>query len=59
MKSVCVFCGSNFGDDGQFEKEAYSMGKELAEKEISLVYGGAKVGLMELLPMVALNMAGR
>jgi len=46
MKSICVFCGSSLGNDPDFEKVAFNLGMKLAEKNISLVYGGAKIGLM-------------
>ena len=46
MKSITVFCGSNTGHHPAFEEEAYRLGKILAQREIRLVYGGAKVGLM-------------
>ena len=46
MKSICVFCGSSLGNNPDFETEALALGKKLAQKNISLVYGGAKVGLM-------------
>lgn len=46
MKSVCVFCGSSSGSDKDFTTKAFSLGKSLAIKNITLVYGGAKVGLM-------------
>lgn len=46
MKRITVFCGSSFGTEDLFEKQAYLLGKTLAQKEIELVYGGANVGLM-------------
>ncbi|MFY0653123.1 MAG: TIGR00730 family Rossman fold protein [Cyclobacteriaceae bacterium] len=46
MKSICVFCGSSMGNDPLFEAQAVKLGAALAERQISLVYGGAKVGLM-------------
>lgn len=46
MKSICVFCGSSMGKDPQFELEAKELGKKLAALDISLVYGGSKIGLM-------------
>lgn len=46
MKRITVFCGSSFGTDDLFEKQAYLLGKTLAQKNIELVYGGANVGLM-------------
>ena len=44
MNSVCIFCGS--GSDGSFDQKAYDLGKELASRNIQLIYGGAKIGLM-------------
>lgn len=46
MKSVCVFCGSRSGRGVVYEEAAYSFGKLLAESELTLIYGGAKVGIM-------------
>lgn len=46
MKRITVFCGSNSGTENIYYQKAYELGKTLAEKNIELVYGGAKVGLM-------------
>lgn len=46
MKSIAVFCGSSLSNDEQHNKEAYSLGGEMAQRGIKLVYGGAKIGLM-------------
>ncbi len=46
IQSVSVFCGSSLGSDENFFLGAVSTGKYLAEKNIKLIYGGAKVGLM-------------
>lgn len=46
MKSIAVFCGSSFGNSSQFSEQAYQLGKKLAEENITLIYGGANVGLM-------------
>lgn len=46
MKRLSVFCGSSSGFDPLFEEHAYSLGKVLAKHNITLVYGGARVGLM-------------
>lgn len=47
IKSVCVFCGaSNDVPDG-FIGEAYSVGKQLAEHNLHLVYGAGDCGLMK------------
>ncbi|MFB9054288.1 TIGR00730 family Rossman fold protein [Formosa undariae] len=46
MKSIAVFCGSSEGTDSKIKSEAYHLGKGLAEREITLVYGAAKIGIM-------------
>ncbi|GAB4397978.1 MAG: TIGR00730 family Rossman fold protein [Microscillaceae bacterium] len=46
LKSVCVFCGSREGDLPQYAEAATALGKEMGQRGLRLVYGGAKVGLM-------------
>lgn len=46
MKSVCVFCGSNPGGDPLFLETAKALGAFLAREGLTVVYGGASVGLM-------------
>ncbi|NJL13954.1 MAG: TIGR00730 family Rossman fold protein [Microscillaceae bacterium] len=46
MKSVCVFCGSREGDLPQYAEAATALGREIGQRGLRLVYGGAKVGLM-------------
>ncbi len=46
MKRVTVFCGSSYGTDNLYKDQAFLLGQTLANQEIGLVYGGAKVGLM-------------
>jgi uncharacterized protein (TIGR00730 family) len=46
MHRVCVYCGSNFGNDPAFIKAAVSVGREMAAQGLGLVYGGGSVGLM-------------
>ena len=46
MKSICVFCGSSDNVSAEYLTAARTMGRLLAEKGITLVYGGGKTGLM-------------
>ncbi|MEK5393291.1 TIGR00730 family Rossman fold protein [Margalitia sp. FSL K6-0131] len=46
MKKLAVFCGSSNGASNVYIEEAKKLGKELAERKIALVYGGASVGVM-------------
>ena len=46
MKKICVYCGSSAGADEAYLQSAQQLGKQLAERGIGLVYGGASIGLM-------------
>jgi uncharacterized protein (TIGR00730 family) len=46
MKSISVFCGSSEGNDPEIISEAYLLGETLAKRDIALVYGAAKIGIM-------------
>jgi uncharacterized protein (TIGR00730 family) len=46
MKRVLVFCGSSPGARPEYVAGAQALGRLLAERELELVYGGARVGLM-------------
>ncbi|WP_299117229.1 TIGR00730 family Rossman fold protein [uncultured Winogradskyella sp.] len=46
MKSISVFCGSSEGNDQDIISTAYKLGGVFATKEITLVYGAAKIGIM-------------
>ncbi|MFP7484308.1 TIGR00730 family Rossman fold protein [Priestia filamentosa] len=46
MKRIAVFCGSSNGATDLYIKEAKKLGEEIARRNISLVYGGASVGVM-------------
>lgn len=59
MKSVTVFCGTGIGNDPRFEAQAYLLGKTLALEDITLVYGGAQIGLMGAAASGALDHQGR
>ncbi|MDE2584126.1 MAG: TIGR00730 family Rossman fold protein [Betaproteobacteria bacterium] len=46
MQRICIFCGSNAGNQPIYRAEAESLGRLLAERRIELIYGGGNVGLM-------------
>lgn len=46
MNTLCVFCGSSSGTDPAYEEGARSLGRALVRANVTLVYGGASVGLM-------------
>jgi len=57
--NICVFAGSSFGARPSYLSAAQSLGRELAQREIGLVYGGASVGLMGAVADAALDAGGR
>ncbi|MBS7254710.1 LOG family protein [Flavobacterium branchiicola] len=59
MKSITVFCASSFGTDKIYEEQAVALGKTLAEQNITLIYGGANVGLMGAVADGTLNAGGK
>ncbi len=46
MKRVCVFAGSSAGGRPEYLAAAAGLGTLMAARDIELVYGGARVGLM-------------
>ncbi|MGZ9584339.1 LOG family protein [Paenibacillus marinisediminis] len=46
MKHIAVYCGSSNGASEMYRQGAVALGKELAQRGIALVYGGASVGVM-------------
>ena len=49
MRRIAVFCGSSKGFDQAYENAAVKVGQYFAKKDIGLVYGGGKIGLMGIL----------
>ena len=56
---VCVFCGSSSGLNPAFAMAARALARELASRELEVVYGGGNVGLMGILADAALAAGGR
>ena len=59
MKSICVYCGSNFGTNPSFKTQAQALGKLLAANKTRLVYGGGSVGLMGVIADAVLENDGQ
>jgi uncharacterized protein (TIGR00730 family) len=59
MKRICVFCGSSRGADSGYVDVARRLGAILAERGLSLVYGGGNIGLMGELADAVLTGGGR
>ena len=59
MKSVVVFCGSRHGEKPQYAEAAHELGKLIAQRGLTLVYGGGRVGLMGEVALAALHAGGK
>ncbi len=59
LKSITVFCGSSEGNDTQIISDAKLLGETLAKKNIALVYGAAKIGVMGIVAEAALSQHGK
>lgn len=58
-KSICVFCGSHFGNNPDFDKAAEELGRRMAEEGRELIYGGSDCGYMGTVSSAALKAGGR
>ena len=59
MFTIGVFCGSRPGARDEYMAAADGFGRELAAREIALIYGGGNVGLMGALADGALDLGGQ
>jgi len=59
IKTLCVFCGSSLGRQQVYAEEAAKLANFLTENQITLVYGGANVGLMSVLADTMLAAGGK
>lgn len=59
MRSVAIYCGSAPGGRPEYLEAARAIGVELARRSITMVYGGASVGLMGACADAALAGGGR
>ncbi len=57
--SLCVYCGSSPGAHADYSQLAHDFGTEMAQRGITLVYGGGKVGLMGVLADAVLAGGGK
>jgi uncharacterized protein (TIGR00730 family) len=58
-RNICVYCGSGLGQNPAYAAAARTLGAQLAENGIGLVYGGGSLGLMGEVARATLNGGGR
>jgi uncharacterized protein (TIGR00730 family) len=59
LRSICIYCGSNDGSDPRYREAAETLGREIANAGIRLVYGGGSVGLMGVVARSVLAHGGK
>lgn len=59
VRSLCVFCGSRFGDSPAYREAGERLGAEMARAGVGLVYGGGRVGIMGAVADAVLAGGGR
>ncbi len=59
IKSIGVFCGSSVGAKEIYSQKAAELGRLMAERNIALVYGGGKVGLMGVIADAVMQHGGQ
>ncbi|MES2268484.1 MAG: TIGR00730 family Rossman fold protein [Bacteroidota bacterium] len=58
MKAICVFCGANFNGDPALKQAIELLADVMVSKNIKLIYGGGKVGVMGLLADAVMGRGG-
>ena len=59
ITSLCVYCGSSSGHDPRHAETAAALGRLMAREDITLVYGGGRVGLMGIVADSILGAGGK
>lgn len=59
MKTICIFAGSNLGNNPVFSEKTQELGRVIAKKGYSIIYGGSKNGLMGEIANEVLKYGGK
>ena len=59
ISSLCIFCGSRFGEALKYRDQAARLGRHCGEHGIEVVYGGGHVGLMGVVADGAMAAGGK
>lgn len=55
MKKICVFCGSSMGHNIIYKEATEELARYFIKNDLTLIYGGANVGLMKILADIMLD----
>ena len=59
LKRISVFCGSNLGKNGAFKSAATELANVFVKNNLTLVYGGGRLGLMGEIADQMLQLKGK
>jgi uncharacterized protein (TIGR00730 family) len=59
LSSVCVYCGASVGSRPEYAAAARTFAAALVRRGLTLVYGGASIGIMGVLADAVLQAGGR
>ncbi len=59
MKRIAIFCGASIGYDKVYAEQAKALGRFLAGKNIEIVFGGGKFGMMGAIADATLEAGGK
>lgn len=58
IKKLAVFCGSNTGRNPAYKKAAAGLSRSMYKKNIGVVYGGGRIGLMGVVADAMMQLGG-
>lgn len=59
MKNICIFCGANYNGDPALAGAIDTLTDIMISRDITLIYGGGKVGVMGMVADAILNKGGK
>ena len=59
MTSICIFCGANFNGDPVLKQTIEQLAEIMVSRDMALVFGGGKVGVMGLLAEAMIQRGGK
>ncbi|MDX2133121.1 MAG: TIGR00730 family Rossman fold protein [Planctomycetota bacterium] len=59
IAAIAVFCGASHGARHEYTAQAFNLGRAIASRGLTLVYGGGRAGLMGAVADASLGAGGR
>ncbi|UYW01437.1 TIGR00730 family Rossman fold protein [Flavobacterium agricola] len=59
MKSVAIYCAAKLGNQPIYEEKAKQLATYLAQQNIQVIYGGAKIGIMGAVAQTTMQNGGQ